>query len=63
MGGHYTLEQLRNAVSDVVEKRKSYRAASAAYKVPVTVIFNRIKGRQINEFEMAKAGGLIYQGT
>lgn len=54
MGGHYTLEQLRNAVSDVVEKRKSYRAASAAYKVPVTVIFNRIKGRQINEFEIGK---------
>lgn len=43
----YTLEDLLKAVSDVKEKRKTYREASNFYSIPVSVIFNRIKGRKI----------------
>lgn len=45
----YTLEDLQNAVADVSTNNLTYRQASARYGVPVSNIFNRIKGRKIAE--------------
>lgn len=43
----YSKQNLANAVSDVKEKRRSYRDASKFYHIPVSVIYNRIAGRKI----------------
>lgn len=41
----YSQETLENAVKLVDNGTLSYRKASIAFKVPTTVIFNRINGK------------------
>lgn len=45
-GPVYTVCDVQKAVADVVSGLKTYRQASLEYKVPSTVLFNRIKGRK-----------------
>ncbi|KAJ8952099.1 hypothetical protein NQ314_007592 [Rhamnusium bicolor] len=46
-GPAYTIEDLDRAVSDVVNKNRTYRQAHETYNIPISVIFHRIKGRNI----------------
>ncbi|XP_050505300.1 uncharacterized protein LOC126883682 [Diabrotica virgifera virgifera] len=50
----YSAEDLRKAVADVSTNNLTYRQASALYGIPISNIFNRIKGRKIAE---GKLGG------
>lgn len=45
-GPNYTVCDVQRAVSDVASGLKTYRQASFDHKVPVPVLFNRIKGRK-----------------
>lgn len=51
---HFRLEDLRRAVDDVINKKKTFRQASEYYGVPTAVIFHRIKGRKVS---LDKMGG------
>lgn len=50
----YSLEDVRRAVDDVTDKKKTFRDASEYYGVPTAVIFHRIKGRKV---PLDKMGG------
>lgn len=45
----YSSNDLKMAVSDVETNNLTYRQASERYGVPISNIFNRIKGRKIPE--------------
>ncbi|KAJ8918210.1 hypothetical protein NQ315_014078 [Exocentrus adspersus] len=46
-GVGYSKEHLTNAVSDVINKNKTYREAEEHYHTPISVIYHRIKGRNV----------------
>lgn len=51
----YTLEDVERAVNAVNGLRYTYAQASDEYKIPISVIFQRIKGRK-NALNCLKAG-------
>lgn len=44
----YSLDDIGNAVQDVINKNSTYREAEIKYGVPISVIYHRIKGRKID---------------
>ena len=42
---NYTDDDLKNAVNDVKNKIRTFRGASEAYNIPISVISNRISGK------------------
>lgn len=47
-GPNYKLGDVLNAVSDVTNGLKTYRQAALDHNVPLTVIFDKVKGRKSN---------------
>lgn len=44
-GPKYTVEDVEKAVAAMKKGNKTYKQISEEYNIPITVIFNRLKGR------------------
>lgn len=56
-GPHYNLQDVQKAVEGVINNSMTFREASRATSVPVTVIFNRINGRKTSLLHLGTGRG------